>query len=272
MFTFMALGVRTAGERLPSVEIVFFRTLFQLLFIFPLAVRTGLTGLRTNRVRLHMLRVVLAAMTVQCTFYAFTKLPLADVTAISFSRSLFLTILAIVVLKETVGRHRWTATILGFIGVLFIVQPGAGSLQIAAVVALLAAFLSACMSITVRMLSSTEQNVQIMLFPALFTLCISAPITAALWTDPTSIEIVTIAAAAVAGFIGQWCMIEGFRVGETSALAPVNYLRILFAGALGYLFFSEIPGINTVVGAGIIVAATLYTLHRETIIAKKSTD
>jgi len=269
MFTFMALGVRTAGERLPSVEIVFFRTIFQLLLIFPLVVRSGLSGLHTNRVRLHALRVLLAAMTVQATFYAFTKMPLADVTAISFSRSLFLTILAIVVLKESVGKHRWSATIIGFVGVLFIVQPGAGSLQIAAIAALLAAFLSAAMSITVRLLSSTEQNVQIMLFPALFTLVISAPVSAALWQAPTSVEIATIGAAAIAGFIGQWCMIEGFRAGETSALAPINYLRILFAGALGYLFFNEIPGITTIIGASIIVAATLYTLHRESIAGKQ---
>ena len=265
MFTLMSVGIRAAGQRLPSVEIVFLRTAFQLVFIMPMIWQVGISGLRTDRVRLHAFRALLAAMTVQCTFYAFTKLPLTDVTAISFSRSLFLTVLAVVVLKEMVGVHRWSATFLGFIGVIIIVTPGSGTMQFAALVALAGALLSAAMSVTVRMLSSTETNVQIMLFPTLINLAISIPLAAAFWVTPYWSEVAIIAAAAAAGFVGQWCMIEAFRVGEASALAPMNYLRLLFATLFGYLFFHELPGSNTIFGAMLIVAATLYTVHRESV-------
>lgn len=278
-FSLMAVGISAVGQTLASVEIVFFRTAFQLLFITPLLIRGGLTGLRTTRLPLHLLRATMAAFTVQCTFYALTKLPLADVTAISFSRSLFLTVLAVIFLREVVGVRRWSATIVGFIGVLIILQPGqmpAGfndaevatvdaSLRIAALIAVFGACLSAGMTIIIRMLSSTEANVQIMLFPTLINLLVSTPLAIAFWRTPTLTELAIMAAAAVAGFIGQWCIIEGFRAGEASALAPVSYLRIIYASALGFVFFSQVPTVSTIIGSTIIIAATLFTLHRESL-------
>lgn len=278
-FSLMAVGISAVGQRLASAEIVFFRTLFQFIFILPLLVRGGVAGLRTNRLRLHLLRACMAAFTVQCTFYALTRLPLADVTAISFSRSLFLTVLAVIFLKELVGAHRWSATIIGFIGVVIILQPGSAQvvpaagnltaiepgLNVAALIAVFGACLSAGMTIIIRMLSSTEANAQIMLFPTAINLLVSAPLAFIFWQTPNSIEIAIIAAAAVAGFVGQWCIIEGFRVGEASALAPVSYLRILYASALGFVFFAQVPTVSTVIGSTIIVAATLYTMHRESV-------
>lgn len=283
-FSLMAVGVRSAGKHLPSVEIVFFRTVFQLLLISPLIIRSGVASLHTDRFKLHLLRAVLGAATVQCTFYALTQLPLADATAISFSRSLFLTLLAAIILKEAVGRHRWSAALIGFIGVLIVVQPEAITLptsndstpvvgatwQFATIVAVVGALMSAAMSVTLRLLSSTEHNAQIMLFPALLNLLISTPLAMSVWESPAAVDIYIIAAASCAGFCGQWCLIEGFRAGEASALAPINYLRIIYASLFGFIFFGEIPGINTIVGAIIITAAALYIIRRESIRKRSS--
>lgn len=267
-FAFMSAGIHAAGERLPSVQIVFFRTLFQLVFLVPLIMRLGVYQLATSRWRLHLLRGLIGAAAIQAGFYALTALPLAEATALTFSRALFLTVFAIIFLGEKVGLHRWTATIVGFVGILVMMRPDVNGIQFAMVVAVFGAACVAGLGILVRMLSQTESNEQIMLFPALINLAISLPLSLMVWTSPTPTEIGIIALAAVAGFVAQWSMIEGFRAGEASAMAPVSYTRLIFATALGYWLFAEVPTQATLLGAALVILATLYTIHRE---ARRST-
>jgi len=189
--------------------------------------------------------------------------------AITFSRALFITILAIIFLGEKVGIHRWAATIIGFVGILIMLKPGTNGITIAAGAALAGALLVAALSILVRILSSTERNEQIMMFSAVINLCVSAPFTWYFWVKPSATDLAILVLAAVTGFAAQWSMIEGFRVGEASALAPINYTRLIFALIIGYLIFGEVPGFDMLLGSVIVVAATLYTVHRESVVKKK---
>ncbi|MCP5366607.1 MAG: DMT family transporter [Hyphomicrobiales bacterium] len=263
LFSVMAAAVKYAGQRLPSVEIVTFRALAQIVILGPLVLRGGFDGVRTKRPGLHLLRAVMAVGAINFTFYALTHMPLADATAISFSRSLFLTLMAIVFLGETVGRHRWTALAVGFVGVVMILRPGLAGFEPAALVALAAAALVAGLAITVRVLSRTEPNVLIMIFPATMTLLVTAPMAAAVWLTPTLEEVAVLVVMGVVGVAAQGALVQAFRVGEASALAPIGFVRLVFAVIMGVVLFAEVPDLITVAGSLVIVAGTLYTMHRE---------
>lgn len=265
----MSVAVHHVGQRVPSVEIVFIRTIFYVLFLVPWVLKTGILSLATPRWRLHLVRGLVGAAAVQCGFYAIANMPIADATAISFSRALFLTILAIIFLGEKVGIHRWSATLIGFLGIVIMLKPGSASLEVAALVGLGGAALVAALNILVRMLSSTERNEQIMLYSALINVAVSAPFAFALWVSPTPMEVLMLFGAAATGFVGQWSMIEGFRAGEASALAPISYIRLIFALILGYFLFGQVPSVHMMAGAAIVVAAALYTMHRESVINQR---
>ncbi len=270
MFAVMSATVHDLGQRLPSVEIVFFRTVFLLMLLIPIVVRRGVLGMATSRWKLHLLRGCIGAMAIQCGFYAIANMPIADATAITFSRALFITILAIIFLGEKVGIHRWAATIIGFFGILIMLKPGTNGFSVAAIAALAGAALVAGLSILVRILSSTERNEQIMLFSAIINLCVSAPFTWYFWVEPSATDLAILVLAAVTGFGAQWSMIEGFRVGEASALAPISYTRLIFALIIGFVIFGETPGFEMLLGSVIVVAATLYTVHRESIVKRRA--
>ncbi len=263
LFAVMAALIKTLGQRLPSYELVFFRSIVLIALTFPVLLRAGSGGLRTERPALHAVRATLALISVNCTFYALATLPLADVVSISFSRALFLTVLAVVVLGETVGRYRWTATAIGFVGVLVVMRPSPEGLPLAALAAVVAAAAVAGLSTTVRLLSSTESNAAMMAYPALLIAVVTAVPVALTWVDPTPREWALVLAMCLVGAAAQWSIIQGFRIGEASALAPITYVRLLLAIGIGVVFFAEVPDAATWIGSAIIVASTLYTMHRE---------
>jgi drug/metabolite transporter (DMT)-like permease len=132
-FTAMAVGIKLLGDRLDNFQIAFFP-------ILPFLPQVGLAGLRTRHLHIHGVRGVFGLMAMYCSYYAIAHIPLADYTALSFTKPLFATVLAVLILQEIVRWRRWTATLVGFLGVLVMVRPGAGSFQPAALAALADAF------------------------------------------------------------------------------------------------------------------------------------
>ena len=262
-YSIMSGLIKHLGGRIPSVEIVFFRAAVVLTLLVPVLTRSGLASLKTRRPRLHFMRVVLTVIALNATYFALTTMPLADFTAITFSRSLFATVFAVIFLGEMVGRHRWVATAAGFVGVIVILRPGGDSFEPAALFALLAACSVAGVMIIVRKLSSTEKMVTMMVYPAVFVVAVMAAPAAWLWVTPTRDELVLLVGMSLISLAAQWCFIQAFRVGETSALAPVDYVRLLFATLVGMAFFGEVPDWATVAGSVIIIASTLYSVRRE---------
>ena len=263
LYSIMSGLIKHLGGRIPSIEIVFFRAAVVLTLLIPVLARSGLSSLKTRRPRLHFMRVVLTVISLNATYFALTAMPLADVTAITFSRSLFATIFAVIFLSETVGRHRWVATAAGFIGVIVILRPGADGVEPAALFALLAACSVAGVMIIVRKLSTTEKVVTMMVYPAVFVVAVMAGPAAWFWVTPNQEELGLLLAMSLISLAAQWCFIQAYRVSETSALAPVDYVRLLFATLVGMAFFGEVPDWATVAGSAIIIASTLYSVRRE---------
>jgi len=268
LFSIMSLFIKTLGEEMDSFQIAFMRAFLGLIAILPFALRRGVGALKTKVPFLHIARSVVGVTGMMCIFYSITQLPLADAVALSFTRPLFLILLAVLFLGEVVRWRRWSATAVGFIGVLVMVQ-SSGDLELASFVALFGALMVACVSVFLKKLSVTESPPTIMFYFGVIASIVSFIPAYFVWRTPTVDELIILGLLAAIGSGGNFCMIRALAIGEATAVTPFDYTRLIFSGILGFLFFAEVPNIWMVVGAGIIVASSLYIIQREAGLGKK---
>jgi drug/metabolite transporter (DMT)-like permease len=271
LFTSMSAVVKSLGAHLDSFQLAFLRASIGFVLILPFVFAAGLGVLRTSRLRMHLTRGVCGSIGLMCGFYALTHLSLADATAIGFTKPLFLIVLAALLLRETVRARRWSATAIGFLGVLIMVRPGDGVLEHAALVGLLGALAAATVSLLIKRLSASEGSLTIMVYLGAVSIVTTGIPAAFVWQTPTLAELAWMLLAAALASSAQICMIRGFRIGEASALAPLEYLKLPLAALYGYLLFTELPDLYTVLGALLIVLSTLYIGHREAQLGKRPT-
>lgn len=261
----MSSLIKQVGQTIPVVEILFIRQIIVLVIISPVIFRNFDTVFKTKNYGMHSLRVGLSIVAMYTGFSAVVNMPLAEVTAISFARILFTTILAIIFLKEVIGLRRWTSILIGFIGVLVIIRPDPDNLNIYALMAIISALFVSGGKIVLRKLSQLDKTSTILSFHSLsITLVLVIPAYFQ-WVMPNLQEMIFIVMIGSLMSVMQWLFIQALRVGEAAAIAPVEYVRLLYAGVIGVIFFAEIPTVWTLSGAAIIVASTLYTMHRNTV-------
>ncbi|MCA8909341.1 MAG: DMT family transporter [Rhodospirillaceae bacterium] len=262
-FSTMAALVKILGQNLPSLQIAFFRCWVGLALVTPLIVRAGPRILLSRSWKLHVGRALVGIIAIGCGFYAFTHLPLATATAFTFTKPLFMIVLAVLLLGEVVRWRRWTATVAGFVGVLVMVRPGAGTLDPAIFISLTQALCIAIAVVLVKKVPRTESNLTILAYFGILSTTLMGIPAAIVWQPMTAAQWGLGIAVGLFGVASQWAIINGYRTGEASAVAPFDYTRLLFASLFGIVLFGEMPDVWTVVGAGIIVAATVYIARRE---------
>jgi drug/metabolite transporter (DMT)-like permease len=222
----------------------------------------GWSGLKTTRPGIHAFRLVIACVAQIGTFYAVIHLLLADATAISFSRPLFTTIIAVFLLSEIVGWRRWTATAMGFIGVIVMVRPDAGSIDPTVLIAVATAAAFAFANVLIRVMAKTEPPNRILFYYHGGAMILFILPTWFVWITPVPGDWLLLFAIGVLTTVGMIGFVRGFSVGEASAVGPMEYTRLIYAALLGYYLFAEIPDIWSGVGAAIIVGSTLYIARR----------
>ena len=217
----------------------------------------------TRRPLLQIGRGALLFVTISMLFMALAYMPLADVIAISFAAPLFITLLAVPLLSERVGAHRVGAVVVGLAGVAIVMRPGAGVFEWAALLALGSALFFALFQLATRVLASTEAPFSTLLYTGIGTLVCSSLAVPFFWAPISAFEIVMFAVIGGLGVGAHMCMIRAYAHTQASFLAPFNYAKLLWAVALGYLAFGEVPQLNVVAGSVVIVASGLYVLYRE---------
>lgn len=262
-FTVMAGVIKSLGAHLDSFEIAFFRCIFALIVTLPFALREGPAALRTKRPLVHIGRAATGMLAMFCGYYGITKLPLADATTIGFTRALFMIPLAVFFLGERVQTARWIATVTGFIGVIIMMRPGGEGPLWALLVALAGAFFTAGGIVFVKKLAETEHPATILVFYNFATTLMSLPTVFAVWVTPSLRELVLLALVAGLAGIGQFCTIRGYAIAEASAVVPFGYARLVLAGAIGFVFWDEVPDAWSLGGGGIILVSTLFIALRE---------
>lgn len=265
--TAMIVTVKHLGSRLGVFEIGFFRVVVGLVLVLPFVLRKRETGIWSHRPVLHLSRGVSSTVALLCGFYSVIHLPLATATAISFAGPLFVLVLAAVFLGEVVRRRRWSATLIGFLGVLIMLRP-TGAVDPASLVALVGAFFFATSIVLIkRLLEADGPAVVIFYYGMIGTVFMAGPAFYT-WITPTWEEVALLLLTGAFGVAAQGCYIRGLEIAEASALAPYGFLRLLFAAFAGFVFFSEVPDLWTAAGGAVIVGATLYIARREAVLGQ----
>src|SRR5262245_48832126 len=261
--------IRLLSTQIESVQTAFFRAGLSVLMLLPMIAAGRVKPWQSKRLAGHFWRTFMGTTSMVLGFYAVSMLPLADATAIAFSQPLFSVLVAAVIAGEKVRWRRWSATVIGFAGVLVMVRPGAGSLQLGALVALANAATVALSIYLVKRLSDSETPLMILTQFAIFSTLLLAVPAILVWRWPDVWGWVLAVGVALTATVGQYFWVQAFKAGEMSAVAPFEYLRLPFAVFVGWLIWNEMPVIWTYVGAAIVIASALYIAHREAQLARE---
>ncbi len=265
-FSGLSALIRQLGQEMHPFEVAFFRNLFGFLFMVPWVMRIGFGVLHTKRLGMYTWRSLLSLASMLAWFSALPLMPFEQAVALSFTAPLFATMGAALILGETVRARRWSATVVGFLGVLVIVRPGFGDgLGIGATLTILSSMISAGLTLIVKDLSRTEPSDAVVTYMVLLLTPMSLLPAAFVWHWPLLEQWPWLVAMGVLGSLGHMCLMRSFALADASAVMPYDYTRMLFATLIGYLAFAEVPDLWTWVGAAAIAASAIYIAHRETV-------
>jgi drug/metabolite transporter (DMT)-like permease len=261
-----ALVKWTGSRGIPVFEIIFFRNAFAFV---PLGLyiwrTTGFEVLKTKRPVGHLVRSAVGLTGMVCGFSAVQYLPLTEATALQFASPLFMTALSALILAEPVGRHRWGAVIVGFVGVLIMARPQPGHFNLPGVsFGLMSALGAAGAMVAIRQIAATERGPTIVFYFTLGgTVLGLVGSTLVGWTAPDPMTLALLVVAGLIGGVGQLFLTEALRVAPVGVVAPFDYTQLVWAAVIGLLVWGELPRFTTLVGAVIVAASGVYILHRE---------
>ncbi len=249
----------------PPVQMIFVRNLLALPMIAAVIVlRRAPGGFTTRHVRVHALRGLLMVAAAYCLFSGLRVLPLAEVTALGFTTPIFITALSVPLLREPVGWRRWAAVLVGFVGVLIVLRPGAATFQPASLFIIATAFLYALFLIAARWIGRQESFFTMMFFVMLFPVIYAGPLAALDWHAIAPDHFALFMGMAACGPLGITLIGHAFRLAPAAAVAPFDYTSLVWASLFGWLMWGELPDAWTYAGAAVIIAGGVYILLRET--------
>lgn len=261
----MTVAVRELSATLDPRMIVALRAGVTLLAFLALApFFRGLRRLRFSRPWLHVARGMLIALASMMGFHTIANLPLATATVLLFTAPIFATLLSMLVHREKVGIRRASAAAAGFAGALIILQPGLQPLNLAMLSGLGAAVMFAAALTLSRGLVAADGAPAAYMSSVVVTMFVAMPVATPVWALPgTLIAGFAVLLMVLGGALRGYADIEAYAAGEAAVLAPISYLRLVLIGLAGYVLYDEVPGAATLLGAAIIIGATLYITWRE---------
>lgn len=269
-FTVMTMLIKYLGASYPAALQTFYRQLAGLIVLLPMILHDPRAAFRTTRPGILLFRSCAGTVGMIFAFYAYQKLPLADANALSFTRTLWLVPLAVFVLKENVGPRRISATIIGFLGALLMLQPSVqGHMGWQPTAAALGSALLFALTVTgMKVMTRDHSIMALMAWSAVLGFVLAIPPALFVWRWPAPADLLLLGAMGVLGTMTQACYIKGMAEGDAAVMAPLDYTRLVFAVVLGYALFGDVPGSMTMIGAGIVITSTIYITLREAQLGK----
>jgi len=250
-------AARALGGRIPAMQMALVRSIGAALVFVPFVIQSGGRVYRTRQLPLHLVRGCLSVVGLWCYFVVFANLPLAEATTITYSQVFFLTFFATVLLGEAVSVVRWSATLVGLIGVALVMRPAFEVYNGAYFVALLSAVLGAALYAVTKVLTASDKPVTVMIYVATMTLGAYVLPGIAVWRHPSFDEAILLLVIGIFGPLGQYLGIRAFELADASFLAPFDYLRLVFAVLVGVALFGELPNFWGLIGTMVIVFGAL---------------
>ncbi|MCJ7871116.1 DMT family transporter [Marinovum sp. 2_MG-2023] len=264
MFSVHDVVVKYLGAQYSPIQILFFAGMFS----FPLVTFLLISDpTRENLRPVHpwwvLVRVLASLGAGLLAFYAFSVLPLAQTYTLLFAAPMLITVLAIPVLGESVGPHRWAAVSVGLVGVIVVLRPGGQELNLGHLAAVGSAACNAMASIAVRKVGKDERAVVLLLYPLAGNFILMGSALPFVYVPMPIVDFGALGVMAVLGFFASMCIIGAYRFGEAAIVAPMQYSQILWATFFGFLLFGESLDQPTMIGAGLIILSGLYIVYRE---------
>lgn len=273
MLSTFLVTVMQACVRLVSVETepgmhpfeaAFFRNLFGLFVILPAIIRYRRTVFKTKRPGLQALRGILNAASMLLFFLGISMAPLATVAALSFTSPLFAGAIAFFVLREKVTPGRIAALVIGFSGMLMLVQPGRMEIDLGSIILLVSSFFWALVLIDIKVLSRTDSSITIIVYQLLYLTPMTLAAAIFYWQWPNLEQLLWLALIGGLATMGQILLTEAYRYSDASSLVPLDFLRLIWGALLGYLMFAQVPEIWTWLGGLMIFAGASWVAWEQT--------
>lgn len=263
-FTLMTSLIKYLGDDYSPALQTFYRQAAGILVLVPIVLRDPVGAFRTSRPGILLFRSLAGTLGMVLAFWAYQKMPLAEANALSFTRTLWIVPLAIFVLGEKIGPWRLGATLIGFAGVLIMLQPSiANAVGWPAAAALASAALFAMTVTGMKVMTRDHSVTVLMVWSAALGFVLSIPLAVLEWRWPEPLDLALLAAMGVLGLVTQVCYIKGMSLGDAAAMAPIDYTRLVFAILFGLALFHEVPNMITMFGALIVIGSTLVITLRE---------
>jgi drug/metabolite transporter (DMT)-like permease len=271
MLSTMSLLAKLLTEHHSVAEVAFWRNFIGVLpFVIAILAFRRREILQVNsRPGVVFTRSVIATLSVMCLFGAFALLPLADATALVFTSALFVPVFGFFFLGERVGPYRWSAILVGFAGVLIIAQPTGDWNMLGVALAVAAACFNAALSTMLRLLGRTEQPVTLTFYLLAVGLLLLAPAMPFVATMPSARDMGLFVALGLCGLVMQLLLSTAFKYTPAALASLFSYTQIIWATLFGWAIFGDWPAANIVIGAGIIVVASVFVVLRESYLARK---
>jgi drug/metabolite transporter (DMT)-like permease len=264
-FAVLDCGAKWLVQTLPVLQVVWLRFLFHAVFSTALlAPKFGAGMLRPRRPKLQFVRAMFMPVMTGLNFWALQYLQLAETGAIQFSVPIIIALIAAPLLGERMGRARWAAIGVGFLGVLIIVRPGMQGFHPALLLSIINAVLYALFNLMTRQLAAHDSPETTQFFSSVGATLVITPFALAAWqAPPGALQWVILVLIGISGGLGHYLLALAHRYAPASVLAPFLYQQIVWMVLLGYLVFGDVPDAAVAVGAAIVIASGLYLLWRE---------
>ena len=263
-FVLMGMLVKYLGDDVPNHQMVFYRNWMAALIIIPILYAQGLHNIKTKRIGMHLIRAGSGVLAMYCFYYAITHIELADAMMLKMTAPIFIPFIAVFWIREHVTYKTALAILIGFTGVIIYLNPTV-EIKLAAVVGLIGGGLAALAKVSIRKMSDTEPTARFVFYFALFGALISRGpgITGEYYFPDSYQEWTLLLLLGLTGTCGQFCLTHAYRLAPASQVGPFTYSSLLWASLAGWFFWSEIPSISTLTGAGLIVISGLMLLYRK---------
>ncbi len=264
-FTAMTTLIKFLGKDYPAPLQAFYRQAAGLIVLAPWILRHPVRAFATTRPGILIFRAGAGTVGLMLQFYAFQKIPLAEANALSFTRTLWLVPLAAFMLREKMGPNRIGAAVAGFAGVLIMLHPGGKDGGIGAPqLCMLASSLLFAFTVTgMKALTRDHPPSTLLYWSAALGVVFALPLALFTWRWPTPGDLGLLCLMGVIATVNQACYIKGMQAADAAAMAPIDYTRLVFSAAAGFFLFGEVPQGLTLIGAGVVIASTLYITWRE---------
>lgn len=269
-FVGMHALVAKVSQELPPIEVAFFRNLFGFVVLMPALLRSRFTAFRTSKLHLHAIRGGVNSISMMMFFSALAITPLAQATALAYTAPLFMTIGAVFILGEVLRARRIVALAVGFIGALIVLRPGLVPLDLGPMLVVGSAVLWAVSMIDIKILSRTDSSLTIATYMLVFVTPITFIAALFVWQTPTLEQLGWMFALGALGSTGHILFAESFKHADTTVLMPLDFTKLIWAGAIGFLFFGQLPDLWTWIGGTIIFGSATYISYREHQLARRA--